>query len=34
MKSRTDEEAADYSGRTTNFGEIFGFKLKSAGYKL
>lgn len=34
MKSRTNEEAADYSKRTTNFGEIFKFKFKSAAYKL
>lgn len=34
MKSRTDEETADYSRRTTNLGEIFGCKLKSVGYKL
>lgn len=33
MKSRAEGEATEYCGKTTNFGVIFGFNLRSAIYK-
>ena len=33
MKSRADGVATESCGKTTNFGVIFGFKLKSAIFK-